>query len=140
MMADDGDPSASDAVLRHENHVRAVVAYYPPADMQVFLTGRVRSPALEFDDKLMASVSPILSVDSADPPTLIMLGDADTVVPPAQGQAMHEALDKAGVENVLKVFPGADHDFFVKDDAERTDANAVEALKAMAAWFETHLK
>lgn len=141
-MADDGDPGAKDPVLRQENHVRAVVAYYPPADMVALVGGRAnRQPPLDFDDKLLPGISPIQFVDPSDPPTLIMHGDADSVVPLAtQGQAMHAALDKAGVENVLKVFPGADHDFFIKGDEVKTDANAVEALKTMVSWFETHLK
>ena len=34
---------------------------------------------------------------------------------------MHAALDKAGVENRLKMYAGADHDFYVKGDPARTD-------------------
>jgi dipeptidyl aminopeptidase/acylaminoacyl peptidase len=88
----------------------------------------------------MPSVSPIFSVDARDPPTLILHGDADKGVPPSQAEAMHAALDRAGVENKLKMYPGADHDFYVKGDPARTDAYAVDAMAAMVAWFETHLK
>ena len=49
---------------------------------------------------------------------------------------MKAALDKAGVENKLTVFPGADHDFYVKGDPAKTDAYALEAMNAMVAWFE----
>ena len=34
---------------------------------------------------------------------------------------MHAALDKAGVENRLRMFAGADHDFYIKGDAARTE-------------------
>jgi dienelactone hydrolase len=53
---------------------------------------------------------------------------------------MHAALDKAGVENKLKIFPDADHDFYVKGDPVKTDAYALEAMNSMVAWFEDHLK
>ena len=41
---------------------------------------------------------------------------------------MHAALDKVGVENRLKMFPGADHDFYVKGDPAKTDAYATDAM------------
>ncbi len=52
---------------------------------------------------------------------------------------MHAALDKAGVENQLTIFPGADHDFYVKGDPAKTDAYATEAMTMMVAWFAAHL-
>ncbi len=53
---------------------------------------------------------------------------------------MHAALDKAGVENKLIVFPGADHDFYVKGDPVKTDAYSTEAMTTMVDWFENHLR
>jgi dipeptidyl aminopeptidase/acylaminoacyl peptidase len=108
--------------------------------MAALMQGRAKAGAIDFDDKLIASVSPILGVDARDPPTLILQGDADRTVVPAQAQAMHAALDKAGVENRLKMFAGADHDFYIKGDPARTDAYCVEAMNAMVGWFESHLK
>jgi acetyl esterase/lipase len=140
MMADDGNPAAANPLERSGNRVAAVVAYYPPADMAALMQGRTKAGAIDFDDKLIASVSPILSVDARDPPTLILQGDADRTVAPAQAQAMHAALDKAGVENRLRLFAGADHDFYVKGDPARTDAYCAQAMTAMVAWFESHLK
>ncbi len=140
VMADDGDPAAANPLERSGNRVRAVVAYYPPADMALLMRGRTKSGAIDFDDSLIPSVSPILYVDARDPPTLILQGDADAVVVPAQADAMRAALDKAGVENKLKVFAGADHDFYIKGDPAKTDAYCVEALNAMADWFQKHLK
>lgn len=140
LMADDGNPAAVNPLQRSGNRVAAVVAYYPPADMAALMQGRAKSGAIDFDDKLIASVSPILSVDARDPPTLILQGDADKTVVPAQAQAMHAALDKVGVENRLRMFAGADHDFYIKGDSARTDAYCVEAMQAMVDWFESHLK
>jgi dipeptidyl aminopeptidase/acylaminoacyl peptidase len=120
--------------------VAAVVAYFPPTDLVVLLKGRPKAGPIDFDDKLLPAVSPLFSVDPRDPPTLILHGDADRGVPPAQSEAMHAALDKAGVENRLKMYAGADHDFYVKGDPARTDAYATDAMNAMVAWFESHLK
>ena len=140
VMADDGDPAAANPLERSGNRVRAVVAYFPPTDLDVLLGSRAKSGAIDFDDSLRASISPIHYVDARDPPTLLITGDADKGVPPSQSEAMHVALDKAGVENKLTMFPGADHDFYVKDDPAKTDAYAVEAMNAMADWFERRLK
>lgn len=140
MMADDGDPAAANPLEQSGNRVAAVVAYFPPTDLEVLLKGRPKGGAIAFDDKLLASVSPIHGVDPRDPPTLILHGDADKGVPPAQAELMRAALEKAGVENELRLFAGADHDFYVKGDPARTDAYATEAMTAMVAWFQRHLK
>lgn len=140
VMADDGDPAAMNPLERSGNRVAAVVAYFPPTDLDVLLGSRAKSGAIDFDDSLRAGVSPIHFVDARDPPTLIITGDADKGVPPAQSEAMKAALDKAGVGNKLIQFPGADHDFYVKGDPVKTDAYATEAMNTMVAWFEAHLK
>jgi len=140
LMADDGDPAATNPLERSGNRVRAVVAYFPPTDLDTLLGNRAKSGAIDFDDSLRASISPIHFVDARDPPTLIISGGADKGVPISQSETMHAALDKAGVENRLKIFPDADHDFYVKGDPAKTDAYAVEAMNAMTAWFEKHLR
>lgn len=139
MMADDGDPAAANPLERSGNRIAAVVAYFPPTDLVALLQGRPRFGPVDFDEKLRPSVSPLFSVDARAPPTLMLHGDADRGVPPAQSEVMKAALDKAGVENRLVMFPGADHDFYVKGDPAKTDAYATEAMAAMAAWFEGHL-
>jgi acetyl esterase/lipase len=140
MMADDGNPAAANPLERSGNRIAAVVAYFPPTDLALLLQGRAKAGAIDFDDKLLPLVSPILGVDARDPPTLILQGDADRGVPPAQAEVMHAALDKVGVENKLQMFAGADHDFYVKGDPARTDAYATDAMNAMVGWFESHLK
>lgn len=141
LMADDGDPAAAANPLeRSGNRVAAVVAYFPPTDLAVLLQGRPKAGPIAFEDRLFASVSPIHSVDARDPPSLLLHGDADRGVPPAQSEMMKAALDKAGVENRLKMYPGADHDFYVKGDPAKTDAYATDAMTEMVAWFEGRLR
>lgn len=139
VMADDGDPAAVDLLERRGNRVAAVVAYFPPTDLDVLLRGRARQGAIDFDESLRAPNSPIHFVDAHDPPTLIISGGADKGVPIAQSEMMKASLDKAGVLNALKVFPDADHDFYVKGDPAKTDAYAIDAMNAMVAWFEQRL-
>ncbi len=140
VMADDGKPDAVNPLERSGNRVKAVVAYFPPTDLDVLLGDRAKSGAIDFDNSLRAGVSPIHFVDAKDPPTLLITGDADKGVPPSQSEAMKAALDKAGVENKLIQLAGADHDFYVKGDPVKTDAYANEAMNTMVAWFEAHLK
>lgn len=139
VMADDGAPEAADPLERSGNRVRAVVAYFPPTDAEALLRGRTLQGAIDFDENLRASVSPINFVDARDPPTLLITGDSDRGVPMSQSEAMQAAFNRAGVKNELKVFPGADHDFYVKDDPAKTDAYALEAMNAMTSWFEQQL-
>jgi acetyl esterase/lipase len=136
LMADDGDKTATDPVLQQENHLKAVVAYYPPADLPALMKGQTRPSPLNITEAEAGSVSPIKFVDAKDPATLILQGDADTVVPPAQAEAVKAALDKVGVENRLQMFAGADHDFVITSDPARADAYCVQALQTMTAWFE----
>jgi acetyl esterase/lipase len=140
LMADDGDPAVANPLERSGNRVQAVVAYFPPTDLDTLLGSRAKSGAIDFDDSLRASISPIHFADARDPPTLIISGGADKGVPISQSETMKAALDRAGVENQLKIFPDADHDFYVKGDPAKTDAYAVEAMNAMVAWFEKQLK
>jgi acetyl esterase/lipase len=140
MMADDGDPAAENPLERSGNRVAAVVAYFPPTDLEVLLRDRPRGGAIDFDASLLPQISPIHFVDARDPPALIISGGADKGVPVSQSEMMKAALDKAGVENKLTVYPDADHDFYVKDDPAKTDAYALEAMNAIVAWFEQRLR
>lgn len=140
VMADDGKPDAVNPLERSDNRVKAVVAYFPPTDLDVLLGDRPKSGAIDFDNSLRAGVSPIHFVDAKDPPTLLITGDADKGVPPSQSETMKAAFDKAGVESKLIQLAGADHDFYVKGDPVKTDAYANQAMNTMVAWFEAHLK
>lgn len=140
MMADDGDPAAANPLERHSNRVKSVVAYFPPTDLDTLLGERTKQGAINFDNALRKTISPIHFVDAKDSPALIISGGADKGVPISQSETMKAALDKAGVRNELKIYPEADHDFYVKGDPARTDAIATEAMTMMVAWFEKELK
>ena len=132
LAADDGVADAEDELLQHGNKVAAVVAYYPPVDLRPMADkNSKRFPALNFPAEQAASVSPILHVDAADPPTLLIHGTKDTLVPISNSEKLIEALSKHEVVSDFISLPGAGHGF---RDEQRTQAS-----KARLDWFRKHL-
>lgn len=128
---DDGDPSSNDPVLRGSSHVAAVVAYFPPVDLTGLAGPNDRFPALDFDAKLAEAISPIFFVSDDDPPSLMIHGDKDTLVPLAHSERILAAFNDASVTTDLIVIEGAGHGF--QGEA------AAEATAALVSWFESHL-
>jgi acetyl esterase/lipase len=137
LASDTGDAANEDEVLRVSNKVAAVVAYYPPVDMepsaQAVATERpsTRFPALNFDAKEIAAMSPIKHVSADDPPTLLFHGDKDPLVPMRNSEQISAAFKTAGVKTNFIVVPNGVHGF-KDDDAKRTTA-------AMVDWFTKYL-
>ena len=130
--ADKGDAEAKDEVLRQSSEVAAVVAYFPPVDLREWVGPSDRFPALDFDAGLAGSVSPILYVSSDDPPTLLVHGDSDTLVPISNSELIYAALEEHNVKTKFITIEGAGHGFS-GDDAKR-------ASDALVSWFEKHLR
>ena len=130
--ADAGDPDARDPVLRGDNHVATVVAYFPPVDLRPITGPNDRFPALDFDSELAAAISPILHIDSDDPSTLLIHGDADDLVPISQSEDIYAVLSEQGVESDFITIPGGQHGF--------RGENAVKADRLRLEWFQRHLK
>jgi acetyl esterase/lipase len=111
-----------------DSPVNAVAAIAPPTDLTnwgkpgFILTEDpqliVFIPALGFNPRgpksdieaLTRKLSPITYVTAKFPPTLIVHGDDDKVVPLQQAKAMDQALAKAGVRHKLEVVSGGGHD------------------------------
>jgi acetyl esterase/lipase len=129
--ADSGDASASDAVLRESSRVAAVVAYFPPTDLTRWGNRRAFPATAALMEAEAAQYSPIRFVSPGAAPSLIVHGDADTVVPMVEGETMHGALTQAGVPASFIRIEGAGHGF---EGADLERANA-----AMVRWFERHL-
>jgi acetyl esterase/lipase len=143
-----GDPQAKDPVDRESSAVQAIVAFFPPTDMLNFgedgkfalnvpllkifwpafgITSQ--TPETESMD-LAKKLSPIYRVSSQFPPTLLIHGDKDALVPYQQSVIMDQALAKAGVDHKLIVAPGYGHD----------PKLIVDKLTDMLDWFDAHLK
>jgi acetyl esterase/lipase len=65
---------------------------------------------VEQSSKKAKMASPITYVNKADPPVLILQGGKDDLVPVAQSQRLHDALDQARVKNQLIIVDAAGHD------------------------------
>ncbi len=128
----DAEHAASgDTLPKQSGRVAAVVAYFPPVDLRPYVGPSERFPALDFADSLANSVSPILFVSPDDPPTLLIHGDADELVPLSNSERMYSALQRHGIPSKFIVLPGAPHGFRGED--------ATNAMTALIAWFEEHL-
>jgi acetyl esterase/lipase len=136
--SDAGDPPAQDPVLRASDRVQAVVAVVAPTDLRSMvwkapghLPAYERFPALDLDVEAAAQVSPLLQVSADDPPTLLIAGDRDDLVPIKHSRDIQAAFQTQGVTSQLIEIAGAGHGF-AGEDARRATAELV-------AWFEKHL-
>jgi acetyl esterase/lipase len=132
LASDNGKPESKDPLEHVSSSVKAVVAYYPPVDLRRMTGPSKRFPALDFDNALAADISPLLFVDANDPPTLIIHGNADTLVNISSGRSIYEALKKAGVTTEFIEIDGGDHGFTNPEHRAR-------ASQAMAEWFAAKL-
>jgi len=158
LAGDAGDPKAKDPVDRTSSRVQAVACFFPPTDF--FNYGKTGENALgrgilkgfkaPFDfnafnpdkkvfraiedeskvEEIGHKISPITHVSADDPPTLIMHGDADQLVPIQQAELVIDKLKAAGVESKLVVKKGASHGW----------PDLGKDLAIMADWFDAHLK
>ncbi|MDX1490174.1 MAG: alpha/beta hydrolase [Pseudohongiellaceae bacterium] len=129
--SDGGDPTAEDPVLKTDNEIAVVVAYFPPVDLRAWTGPSERFPALDFPNELAAGISPLLLVDQQEPPVLLIHGDADTLVPISHSQRIYAELQTKGVESEFITIEGGGHGFRA-EDAVRAGANRIQ-------WFNKHL-
>ncbi len=154
-----GDSAAKDPVDRESSRVQAVACFFPPTDLFNYgapglaliraedhgAPFRAAFQYREMDPKtrlwvsvtdpkrlreIAREISPIYHVSPDDPPTLLIHGDADQLVPLQQSQEMVKALEKAGITAKLIVKPKAGHGWI-------TMAKDVEQI---VDWFDTYLK
>jgi acetyl esterase/lipase len=109
--------------LDQSSRIDAIVSYYGASNLQSILGQStefglgVRIPALklllgDLPENLPALAelaSPVAHLDADDPPLLLLHGDADPQMPPAQSAEFHDACTRAGVTARLVVLPGAKH-------------------------------
>lgn len=133
--ADDGDSQSQDPVLRESDRVAAVVALYPPTDVRPWTRPESsyykNYPALRFDSEKAGDYSPRLHVSRDDPPTLLIHGDEDKLVPIDHSQRILSAFEEQEVPAELLVIEGAGHGFRGEDQQRST--------QALVSWFEKHL-
>ena len=124
--------------MSESDRVASVVAYFPPTDLRAWTRGLAPAgpdaqvfPALNFEREKAPDYSPILHVTKDDPPTLLIHGDQDALVPISHSQDLYKVMQQVGVKSEFITIPGAGHGF-TGQDAER-------AAAATLAWFEQTL-
>jgi acetyl esterase/lipase len=156
---DKGDPAARDPVDRESSRVQAVACFFPPTDFLNYGTpgrelihakdhAKTFRPAFDYQEldretnvwtpitdpnklrEITRAISPIHHVSPDDAPTLIIHGDADTLVPLQQSETFVKRLKEAGVETRLVVKTGAGHGWLTMG----------QDMTTLADWFDAQLK
>lgn len=132
------NPQVKKATPKHR--VKAVVDIYGPVDMtteyaqsQSLVTGFIGHPYAEAPE-LYREASPAKYLDAADPPTLILQGTSDNLLPPSQSDTLKARLDRIGVPCEYFRLPLWPH---AMDMAVRPN---VYMQKKMDTFFEKYLK
>jgi acetyl esterase/lipase len=146
-----GQPDSPDPVERESSAVQAAACFFPPTDFLNYggpgISGVGTGPlaplqvafgpralTAEGREALGREISPIYYVTAQLPPTLIIHGDEDKVVPLQQSESFVKRAKDAGAPHVeLIVRPGKGHgwgDFW----------KSAEDITAFADWFDRHLR
>ena len=111
LASDEGDATAEDEILRvQQTEFMLWWRIFRRWDLSESVGPSDSFPALDFDPALAADVSPINFVSEDDPPTLLIHGDQDRLVPISNSERMHAALNEVGVSNKMVVMEGVGHD------------------------------
>lgn len=104
----------------------AIINFFGITDVADLLSGGNRQQyavswigSQENGVSLAKRVSPLTYVRKGLPPILTIHGDRDQLVPYEHAVRLHEALDKAGVQNTLLTIPGGGHGGFSSDEMMR---------------------
>ncbi len=136
--SDEGNPNDKDPVLRVSDRVQAVVAYVAPTDLTIMvkdapdrLPAYARFPALDLDLPNAKTHSPMQFVSTDDPPTLLLAGAKDDLVPIDHSRSIKAAFDQQQVTTKLVEYENAGHGFGPED--------LQKSLVELVGWFELHL-
>lgn len=83
------------------------------------------------DQNFAKSVSPLYQVKKSSPPTFIVHGDADPIVPYEQSVALKAKLDELGIKNEFMTVKGGDHGKFSQEDNREMNARIMAFLKSL---------
>ena len=133
-------PVDSTALKGIQHKIKAVVEIYGPVDFTTeyarnhsLITGFLRHNYQEAPE-LFVEASPITYVSKNSPPTLILQGTRDMLVPWTQAELLKKKLDSFGVPNVYCLVPGWPHTMDI-------DLRVNKYFKAtMADFFEKYVK
>ena len=124
--------------------VQGVVSWYGVFDFDTARPGSANRTVRQFlgcgdhacTGAQLAAASPATYVKSGEPPMLLIVGSADTVVGPQQSRDFDALLRSKGDPVQLLVIPGVNHSF-VGPTAARTRAASLEALQRTFEFIES---
>jgi acetyl esterase/lipase len=147
MLASPGDPADADPVNRESAALQAIVLRAPLLDLRTidtvegiaYVTSFMEAPPSQASAAAAyAAASPVTHVTAKAPPTLLIHGDADTLVPLRQSTAMEALLGKSGVPVELLVIPGGVHGADFGSPAPRADWP--DYYGATVDWLDRYLR
>ena len=145
-----GDPEDPDPVNRESARLQAIVPWAPPTDL-VMLNGeygqgtfgslfgmRLMERDLKSSPQFKAyrDASPVHHVSPDDPPTLLIHGDADRVVPLSHSELIAARMRAAGIAVAELVIPGGGHGALFPGKSP----GAPDHAQAAVDWFDRHLR
>lgn len=136
-----GQLAAMLAAQEGKQRIRAVCMLYAPTDMVELARIHAKRHGLSLVDQLFGGrvedklelatqASPIHHIGRSTPPTLIIHGQFDGVVPIHQSERYHIALAEAGIETIFLVAPEKHHWFRLENDL----------FAEVSVFFQRHLK
>lgn len=114
-------------------HARAIVVYFAPTDLRLVPKQLCRT--LAFPEEQAVGVSPITLPTVKSPPTMLLTGDQDSIVPMRHSQALFGVLQRLGVATDLVMFPGMGHGSLFGALAPHDKEGMAHAV----AWFTRYL-
>jgi len=131
--------------LTFHDDFAAGASYYGISDLEPFATGDTHKFESRYEHTLVGPFpeaidvyrarSPIHFVDMISCPMILLQGDEDEVVPPAQSEVMVEALAAKGIPHAYLLFRGEQHGFR-KAETIRRAAEAELSFYAQILGFE----
>ena len=145
-----GGENDPDPVNRESAKLQAIVPWAPPTDL-VLANGEYgsgtfaslfglrlmqRDPETSPQYRKYRDASPVHHVSGDDPPTLLIHGDADAVVPIEHSEILAKRLRQAGVVVEVLTIPGGGHGATFPGRAP----GSADFVKATVEWFNRHLR
>jgi acetyl esterase/lipase len=125
----------------YSSKVQAVVDLFGPIDfgsMKDAPTGPVAKflgKTAEEAPELVKKANPITYVDAGDPPTLMIHGEKDDLVPLQQSELLYAALNKAGVHAKVAGVKNAGHGFSASPQGTVISPTLKEIEEMEVQWF-----
>lgn len=122
-----------------EKHVKTVVDFFGPADLLSFwnmglgyqlILYNVIAKTYDQDQSIYKNSSPVNFITATTPPTIVLQGGADVVVPPVQANLLISALEKQHVPNELVLYPTEGHGW--------TGTNLLDSYQKVKAFVEKY--